>query len=243
MTSVSCASTTSCVGVGSDVPDVTGPKVGLIYTLSGGSWTMQVAPLPPGATGNETPSSVSCADSADCLAVGVLGSDTGGNLYAPLALTLASGTWTAAISPVPADVATSKDAQLATVSCPVVSYCVAGGIYTKSTNVTVPLFDLFDSGTITASEGPAPHHSLVRKKAAALILDVSCYAPSACTAIGEFVGGSMILTLASDGTWRAQATTRARRSPFLDGLSCVSSTFCRAVGVEGTEKAIFESKG
>jgi hypothetical protein len=264
---VSCGASGSCVAMGSVTNFAPTPSVnvGLIYTLSAGSWTLQTAPLPSDYNGGTLAlASVSCPDSADCVAVGTY-SDSA-SIYEPLILTLASGTWTPSQSPVPANGATTQSpgeaypgGQLYAVSCPLVTYCVAGGYYTVSDYSQHPLLVTIQSGTATATEGPVPADAQADPLAA--VNGVSCTGVDACVAAGSYWitfntdENGMILTQQSDGSWTVAEDTmgparpvgdRAKRARdkkiSLQGVSCVSTSFCRAVGSNGTHGLIEKTK-
>ena len=69
--SVSCASTSSCVAVGS-YKNTSGVDSGFVAILSGSAWTAQAAPLPSNAvaTGGHFLTTVSCSSATFCVAGG-----------------------------------------------------------------------------------------------------------------------------------------------------------------------------
>lgn len=260
---VSCGGTGSCVAVG----EITG--LGLIWTLSSGAWTVQGAPLPSdGNSGDTIVASVSCADSSDCLAVGTYANSI--SIYEPLVLTLASGTWTPSQSPLPTNAATTRDSgepypggQLNAVDCPLSTYCVAGGWYTTSDYSQMPLLVTFQSGTATPTEGPVPADAQTDSRGAAQVNGISCTGVDECVAVGTYWisfdtdENGMILTQQPDGTWTVSevpptmavkhsavaAKKRARQTmTSLQGVSCTSRSFCRAVGSSGNSAIIEKIK-
>jgi hypothetical protein len=80
--------------------------------------------------------------------------------------------------------------------------------------------------------------SLVRLPSSGAILgDVSCTSPRACTAVGTGYSNSQYTTLAERWTgkgWSIQSTPTPADGGSLTGVSCVSSMACTAVGEGGT---------
>jgi len=68
---IACASGSTCLAIGSYL-DSSRRRQGLLETLSGGTWTAQVAPLPPGASTKPDVSlaAISCLSPVACVAVG-----------------------------------------------------------------------------------------------------------------------------------------------------------------------------
>ncbi|HAM02769.1 MAG TPA: hypothetical protein DCQ30_11195, partial [Acidimicrobiaceae bacterium] len=129
-----CPDSGFCVAVG-EYEDTSSAFVGLIETMSSGTWsamTMPVAGLnPPAVPPQGSLSDVKCPTSGSCIAVGsyyVSGSEG-------LIETLSSGTWSATTAPLsglsPAAGAT-PDAYLARLACSSSGSCVAVGGYTDS---------------------------------------------------------------------------------------------------------------
>ena len=99
LVSVSCGSPTTCTAVGGYLAD-NGNGLGLVDTLSGGTWTGTEAPQPadvPAFASQEADLfEVSCATAASCMAVGQYQSSTG---EAPLVDTLSAGAWSGLAAP------------------------------------------------------------------------------------------------------------------------------------------------
>jgi hypothetical protein len=123
--SVACASTTSCVAVGTYV-DLSGYDDGLVLSKSGTSWTATQAPPPPSTDARLALSSVACAATTSCLAIGTY--DDKSTVQGVL-LTGSGTSWTATKSPVPADAATNPSVHVSSVACPVTTSCTAIGTY------------------------------------------------------------------------------------------------------------------
>lgn len=148
-------------------------------TLGGGSWTVESTPNPARAAAAFL-SGVSCPASGACTAVGV--STDANGVAAPVAMTLASGTWTLAspMTPLGAD-----GAALTGVSCSSTTVCTAVGYSYDSSFTVSPLAEDRSGATWTAVATPVPIGSLGSQLAG-----VSCTASAVCTAAGLFYDGS-----------------------------------------------------
>lgn len=113
-----------------------GQSRGLMRTLSGGTWTPAVAPLPAGAAANQKWSldqatgltAVACAAPGTCVAAGSYTARNGGT--EGVLDTLSGGTWTAAAARLPADAAAAKQfAFFDSAACPAAGDCIAIGGY------------------------------------------------------------------------------------------------------------------
>jgi hypothetical protein len=236
ITSVACASTTSCVAVGDY--DVAGSAAeGLIDTLANGTWTASRAPLPAGisTTGQGVfLTSVSCGSDGTCAAIGYVGPDV--EEGSPFIETLSAGTWTVTAAPLPSDAGTLQlPTMLSGVSCGSARACAVIGSYDGSDDGGA-LIDWLSSGHWVPLDAPAP--SLLDS-----IDAVSCIA-SGCTGVGSFSSlgtgeptGGFADTL-SGGTW----TTVQVPSPAdiddtvgyttmnFSSVSCASDATCAAIG-------------
>ena len=142
LSSVACPSATSCIAVG-DYED-NNENVGvLIETLTGGSWTAAVGPLPAGGSGGSL-SAISCASAGFCVAVGQFTDSQGANVG--LIETLDNGAWTATEPPAPPG---GTRLLLSSVSCGAVGSCVAVSEFGS-------LIETLANGTWTAINGPQP---------------------------------------------------------------------------------------
>jgi hypothetical protein len=127
LTGLSCQSATQCIAVGI-YKDPAGNLAGLVWTDSGGTWTVAQEPEPAGvsAAGPDAElSGVSCWAASQCLAVGAYGNISGGDTY-PMLLTDSDGSWTATVVPQPSN-DSSAIQDLQTVSCPAAAQCIAAG--------------------------------------------------------------------------------------------------------------------
>jgi hypothetical protein len=136
---VSCVSPRSCVAVGYEL------GVGLIETLANGTWHAAVAPRPKGAQSPEELTGVACPVSGFCVAVGYDGDNQNGH---GLIDTLVTGTWQAAVAPLPANAArTGQGSALSAVACATVSYCVASGGYVDNNGQNQQLIETTSTST------------------------------------------------------------------------------------------------
>jgi hypothetical protein len=249
--SVSCPSVADCSAVGYTFAGPNG-CVELLYLWSASGWQLASLPVPSTFNHNDIQVySIACADVYDCVAVGYF--QNPGYADQGLILTLAGGTWTASVAPLPANAATpvSKDnALLNGVDCPQPDYCVAVGNYGDSNeNNVMPLLEIFDGGTWTAAEGPVPTDD---PTTAENDLDaVSCPVAGECVAAGSFGGSNgwtgMILTQ-NGATWSAADAPLAPNAltgdeirsttpdaSTLVGVGCDSLGLCAASGTQESD--------
>ena len=244
--------------------DQPGDWQALIYILNDGSWQLQgPPPLPANYQDNLTVSSVSCPDVNDCVVVGSYGYYGTYNTSLGLILTDSSGVWSAEEAPLPSnadDVPARSGMQvLDAVDCVDAGDCVAGGSYEDTTGNVDPFFDTLQAGTWTASEAPVPANAEVPSQGGDSVTGISCPAEDACVADGSYwinyLAGDesgMLYAQSSSGWTVAPAPLpNNANAPFmtarrhktskssLQGLSCVSTTFCRAVGQDG-KRALIE---
>ena len=134
LSSITCPAVGSCTAVGHYL--ASGDVEGLIETLSDGTWTPTQAPVPANANAGSNPvlSSITCAETGSCTAVGDYNDTNGG--YQGLIETLSDGTWTPTQAPVPANAASNlgltRGIVLLSVACPETVSCTAVGDYTDT---------------------------------------------------------------------------------------------------------------
>jgi hypothetical protein len=268
--SVSCANATTCMAVGTFQARENPTVVALIYVLNAGSWQLQAQPpLPANYDVNLALASVSCPDANNCVVAGSYDdlNPSGVTLDSDgLILTDASGTWSDEEAPLPANADVQNQGSglqvLDTVDCADANDCVAGGSYLDGANAgySVPLLETLQSGIWTPTEAPTPAGGPANE--GAWITGVTCPSVGACLADGIYAenetGAESGMLLSQVGTsWSAvpapipgspsgaqrraaRRTSRSRTN--LDGISCVSTSFCRAVGSHGTH-ALIETMG
>lgn len=209
---VTCPDVADCVAVGNYSDQGHNAHV-LVDTLSAGTWTPTEARLPAGAQPSGNLLSVSCADAADCEAVGGY-IDTAGNPQG-LIETLSGGTWTAGAAPVPPNAESgSGHRYLSLVACSAVGFCAAGGGYTDTTAVDQTLLETLLAGKWIPTEASIPGN----RTGTAVVNDVSCPAPDSCVSVGNYndlmgFGRGVIETLV--GT--SPTISSPDRATFVDG--------------------------
>jgi hypothetical protein len=233
MTSVACATGSSCVAVGQYVAGKS--DQGLLVTGYGSAWSPQQAPLPldAGAQPAAQLGSVSCSSATACTAVGSY-VDKLGNRQG-LLVTLRGGRWTAARSPLPAD-ATVPGAELSAVECPRLTECVAVGTYSAGSAGLI-VTGTGTTWTAAAAQlppgaGPAP---------AASFPDIAC-SGATCVAVGSYTdatGNRQGMLVSVRGTITAQTAPLPTGSAPAQGIpgaeltsvACPTPAGCVAVGV------------
>jgi hypothetical protein len=253
--SVSCSGSTTCVAAG-DLAYGTS-YFALVYMLTSGVWQLQPQPpLPPNYQTGAVLASVSCPGASDCVVVGSY-QDASFSSHG-LILTLASGTWSVQETPLPANANPEPDAAglqvLGAVDCPAPGTCVAGGGYVDTAGNGQALLVSLQGGTWSASEAPVP--SGAQNDQWAIITGMSCAAVGACVAVGSDLNsaGSQVTTLVftqSSTGWSVASVMvtpasssmgvsdhTASGKTGLRGVSCASTSFCRAVGSHGRHPLI-----
>lgn len=218
LTSLSCASATACMAVGSQEQDQP-----FAEEWNQGTWTIVSPPGPVGFT----LAGVSCPASDDCTAVGYA-------VAGPEALVVEhwnGTTWTAEADPLPADVPTGD---LMGVSCPGANDCTAVGSGENGAGVSVALVQHWNGTTWAQESMPNPAQALPRA--------ISCTSADQCIAVGWINDGGTIASLAEswDGHQWAVMPTPDPESQVneLLAVSCASSSFCTATGDTSSGGAI-----
>ncbi len=172
LSSVSCATGTSCMAVGSS--SLADP---LAEQWDGSNWTIR--PTPGGSLGGPL-SGVSCPAASACIAVGGLGT--------PVADSWNGTAWTEQAVPLPAG---NNGGQLSSVSCISVPDCIAVGYWAESPGPDLTLAEYWDGTAWTIQTTPNPPNAVVSQ-----LSSVSCTA-TACTAVGYYQNqANMDVTLA-----------------------------------------------
>jgi len=210
--SMSCASATSCVAVGSFL-NTSGITDTLAEAWNGTSWLKQATPNPAADTVHAampTLTGVSCPAAGFCEAVG---SYTDNGAGAILAESWNGTSWTIQSVPSPSG---STSAGLSSVSCTSPAFCEAVGSFFGGSG-QAPLAETWNGTTWSAQPVPFPAGEIE-----AFLGSVSCTSATFCMA----AGGDPSVAEMWDGTsWTAQAL------PGGGGLvSCDSPSFCMALG-------------
>jgi hypothetical protein len=213
-TAVSCASTAACMAVGS---------AGLTESWNGATWTIQASPSGDSLAG------VSCVSSAACVAAGRDQTDD------IVAESWNGTSWTAA--PLPQLQLNALSPWSTAVSCSAANACtvVATNEFIESQ------FQSSEEGLVFHWDGAAWSTQRIQLPAGegvSTIGGVDCPTANSCTVVGSynfFESNSPELTaplLAHwDGVgWSAQQAPSESGAPVLNGISCLSTTTCVAVG-------------
>jgi hypothetical protein len=215
---VSCASASFCEAVG------TAPSGDVAEAWNGSTWARQNFPALAGA-----PTGVSCPSARFCEAVAENFNSPGPTLAARW-----NGTaWAAQSVPSPAAAAGTM---LSGVSCTPAASCEAAGEYQASTtaNHQKALAENWNGSAWHLQHAAQPHGATDNS-----LSSVSCTSASFCEAVGshtDSAGNSANLAEVWNGTsWALQSIPRQKSqfgppSDRLLAVSCVSATFCEAVG-------------
>ncbi len=233
LSSVSCASATSCTAVGGAKIALDGGLEGepLAEGWDGTSWT--IVPMPsPSEAEHSTLDGVSCPAATMCIAVGNY-YDTATSAYEPLAELWTGSSWTVRGPPSPSG-ATSTS--LDYVQCASASACMAvGSYYNPTSEQSLPLAEFWNGSGWTIEAVPLPSGG-----ADGWLLGVSCPSAATCTAVGEYAtslaGERLTLAEHWNGTsWSVQPTPNPAGTigTTLHAAWCESASSCIAVGSYG----------
>ncbi|HET6873438.1 MAG TPA: hypothetical protein VFH70_01575 [Acidimicrobiales bacterium] len=237
VTGMACGRVDECFATVTTTATAPGGPVGRLMSWDGHSWNL--LPSTPG-TSTSAPlplAGVACSGPSNCMAVG-------GSGGAPISLHWNGGQWSRVTVPapvVPTDpVGTTADRPtyvLTAVSCPSGTECVAVGVARYRT-VDTPNNYMFASlwtGSAWSSLNLGPGDDTQE------LDSVSCPARNECVAVGvsrHGVEGMQRAPLIEQWNGRAWsgmsiATPASTYQPAeLDGVSCPTTTWCMAVGVE-----------
>jgi hypothetical protein len=248
--SVSCPAPGDCMAVGYYTTDGHN-SVGLVDTLSGGQWTAQAAPQVSDAdTHDEVElAAVSCPSAGDCVADGAYTTSAGA--HGLELLTETAGSWTASVAPLPPDAATgsSEYASVApfqgsngqSLSC-AGTRCALAGEYGLTGGGVAPLLIGGSGPNWTASAGPLPANAQLGGSEDGAVSSVSCGFDGGCAAVGFYVDtsgqdGPLVDSISPSGAVSGSeapqppdAAAGSHEGAILNGVSCLSSTDCTAVG-------------
>ena len=224
---VSCPSTTSCAAVG--FTDGIRIEQALIEGWDGNAWSVVPSPSVRGTVGNEL-LGASCPLAGSCTAVGYY--YTAGVSQTLIASENGAAGWSLVPSPNPGPGVDIVNELLQGVSCISSSFCVAVGHgegYGLGRHRSQTLIESWDgaSWSIAPSPNPGIGNSLG---------GVSCVSSSFCVAVGSYAGitfGFRTLVESWDGsTWSVVPSPNPNPGTYdvLNSVSCVSATYCSAVG-------------
>ncbi len=233
---VSCSSSTACIAVGyycepegseCSYRNNGGNSLPLVERWNGTEWSVQTVPIPTGAKESSL-HEVSCSSSTACTAVGSYTNSSGTKV------TLAerwNGTeWSVQTTPNPTGATSSS---LGGISCSSSTACTAVGSYTNSSGTKVTLAERWNGTEWSVQTTPNPTGAT-----SSSVGTVSCASSAECIAVGKSTDTTGAETLSErwNGTeWSIEATPRPEEamgveSASLNGVSCVSSKVCTAVG-------------
>lgn len=223
LSSVSCTSTTSCVGVGYAM-SVNHPENPLWESGTGTTWSIMASPLQPNADVSLT--SVSCVAANSCMAVGAYGDAPN---QRPFSEQLSGSTWT---TPVIAQQGLPDTANpLMDVSCTSATNCVAVGYDSGASGFTQTVVESWNGAAWSPVSSPNPAGGSV-------LSGISCATATSCIAVGSTQnvsgGTATLIESLSGGTWSIvpspNQTTAANGTDELVSIDCTTATACTAVG-------------
>ena len=196
------------------------------------AWTPSTVPQPADfASGGFA--AVQCPSAQFCVAVGSYTSTAIGSPALPLASTYDGTQWITASLPLPADFQTGEG--LVSVACASATLCQAVGSYVTNGagNPTRPLIETFNGAGWNLAASPAPPNL----GGTAFFDSVACVSTTSCHAVGAYADtGGLVLPLIEtfDGAvWSAVISPLPadyQSGARLNGITCVSSGLCQAVG-------------
>lgn len=215
---VSCATTSTCVSVGS----FTGT---LAEAWNGGAWSLTSTPNAPGVLISDLVA-VSCPAAASCVAVGNHETAAGGQTS--LAETWNGSAWSIQATPV---VDGALTVMLSGVSCTTPNSCIAVGWYATAGGTQEPLAESWNGHAWSLESTPVPTGA-----GAATFSAVSCATSTACVAVGSYqnAGGHQrpLTERRTGGVWTVETTPlpSSALQGRLTSVSCTSVASCVAVG-------------
>ncbi len=234
---VSCASTTSCLALGSvTVPGgLLGTQVSIAESWNGTSWSV-ISPPSPTSIDGITLSGVACT-TGGCQVVG-LGSDQNSGLTVPIAARWTGSSWTEQTAAVPSG---STYADLHAVSCPAANNCTAVGQYYDASADAHPFAEVWNGTTWQLQAMPdVTGGSDVEPTAVACRAGGNCLVLGSADDQGEVTDQTFGFVEARSGsTWSAAATlTPPGVVETLDGfpttdpraVACPTDSACTVVG-------------
>ncbi|MCL4449585.1 MAG: IPT/TIG domain-containing protein [Actinobacteria bacterium] len=222
--SVTCTSSTDCTAVGYYV-NGGGYDQTLIESYNGTAWSVVTSPN-TATTQNNFLEGVTCITASDCTAGGYY---YNGTVDQTLIESYNGSTWSVVTSP---NTATTQNNFLEGVSCVTSTDCTVVGYYYNGT-VDQTLIESYN-GTAW-SVVTSPNTATTQNN---FLEGVTCITASYCTAVGYYYNGTVDQTLIEsyNGTsWSVttspnQTDSGTATNNSLEGVSCVSSTDCTAVG-------------
>jgi hypothetical protein len=220
LAAVSCSAARACAAVGQH-QTASGLQRTLAQRWNGTAWSTQTT-ANPGSSGAIL-AAVSCADASACTAVGNIN-----DASAPLAESWSGGTWSLETVPAPPSF---ESGQFEGVSCTGPKACWASGWYIVKSGGYAPFAARWDGTGCHDYVLPVPTGGLGGQ-----IYGISCHSAN-CTATGSYYDQQNYYPLADRWTgtaWVAQKMQSASGLPSLGSVSCPSTTWCAAIGADGS---------
>ena len=222
LSSVSCITTSYCQAVGAN-------SAALVF--NGSTWVQETLPPPKSADHLSLISSgVACVSTSFCQVAGAGAILFEGTTDVQINMIgLVGSTWVQeAVPPIASD--------LVSISCVTSSFCQS---FSYQSFGSFPL-SLFSGGTGIAFNGESWSQSM--NLTSGVVSSVSCMSSSFCQAVGsteEFIGSTSPAIVSFPTIWNFDGTnwsgpTELSYSGALNSVSCVSTTFCMAVGNKDT---------
>jgi len=247
-TGITCPSPTSCLATGTYGDAKHKYVQPLVGRWAADHWVVTRAPIPQPSnpqTSRGSLSSIACATSKRCFAVGSFDQDDGPGIHHRTLIEQWDGTrWTLASRIRPAG---SMASVLSDVDCPSATRCFAVGQW-ENVDFVTDVFLTEWNGKTWSIVKPPPIPYKVRQSR---LTSISCATASWCVAVGTYqLPAQLAQTLTEhwDGTrWRWVSSPNAPKPmnyiDVLAGVSCASPTSCLAVGSqsEGGESGRYET--
>ena len=226
LASVSCPSATMCFAVGGSAPSFKyfSDNAALVEQWNGTSWKLVATPDPgSGTNGFARLSSISCATTTSCFAVGLFGQSDDIRM---LVEHWDGIQWSLVAVPDPPDM---SNVELTAISCGSPASCIAIGDGQGPIS-RIAFFERWDGATLSPGLFPIPGGS-----SSAGPFGISCSSASACVAVGSYAVGATQSTLVEewDGlTWSVDASPNDPTAPYnwLSSVACPAVDRCYAAG-------------
>ena len=242
LSGVTCPGAGTCVAVGAYTDGGVGEhEVGLVETLSAGTWTPTEV---PGPSGNVKAGLlfVSCASVGTCVAVGAF------DAKEPYVDSLSAGTWTSnALAAPTSPAATSSAVGLYALACASDDTCAAIGKYEAAAGTAYAVYSSYQGGAWNVGLSALRVNAGVKSDLAS----VACPSAGTCVAVGGVSGsgpsaGASLETFTGGAWTQSVAPVPAGGSDgFLDSMTCATDGTCAAVGsyddVAGNQYALVDT--
>jgi Fibronectin type III domain len=216
---VSCASSTSCVAVGTSLSGTVSRA--LIETFDGTRWTTASNPNP--GPQYDVLNGVTCTSATNCVAVGSY--NPPGIQEQTLIETFDGTNWSVATS---ASQPTGNNT-LNGVSCPTAAHCTAVGTY-RDGDSSATLIESLAGGIWSIVSSPN------QGTTGSVLSAVSCATARSCVSVGNYLDDADIFNHSLVETWNGSSWSitpipgTGTDGEFLAGVSCATTTHCVAVG-------------